>query len=114
MATGSPPARAGLIAFVRARRRALLAVFMAAELAVLLFILAQHAWPRCVPEAFGWTIFLGSYPWSLPWVATDGDDVAVTMAAITIAFAINVVLVTVLAWYAFSRWRAPVQNDGIR
>lgn len=114
MATGSPAPRGGLIAFVRARRRALLAVFMAAELAVLLFILAQHAWPRSVPQAFGWTIFLGSYPWSLPWAAGDGDPVAVTMAAITIAFALNAVLVTVLAWYAFSRWRAPVQNNGVR
>ncbi len=113
MATGSPTQRAGLIAFVRARRRGLLAVFMGAELAVLIFILAQHAWPRSVPEAFGWTIFLGSYPWSLPWLATDSDEVAVTMAVITVAFAINVVLVTALAWYACSRWRAPVQNDGV-
>jgi hypothetical protein len=113
MATGSPSARAGLIAFVRARRRALLAVFMAAELAVLLFILAQHAWPRSVPEAFGWTIFLGSYPWSLPWLALDSDEVAVTMAVITVAFAVNVVLATALGWYACSRWRAPVQDNGV-
>ena len=113
MATGSPSAHPGLIAFVRARRRALLAVFMGAELAVLLFILAQHAWPRSVPEAFGWTIFLGSYPWSLPWLATDSNEVAATMAVITIAFALNVVLATAIAWYAWSRRRAPVQNNGV-
>lgn len=98
----APRGRSGLIAFVRERRAALLAVFMGAEVAVLAFVLAEHAWPRSVPEVFGWTIFLGSYPWSLPWLAVGRDDVAVTMAVLAAAFALNVVLATAVAWYAWS------------
>lgn len=105
MAARAPDAGAGLIAFVRARRRALLAVFMAAELAVLLLLAAENAWPRSVPEAFGWAVFLGSYPWSLPWLALGREDVAITMIVVTAAFALNVVIAAALAAYAWSRWR---------
>jgi hypothetical protein len=105
MAARPPRARASLIAFVRARRRALLAVFMGAELAVLLLVAAENAWPRAIPEAFGWAVFLGSYPWSLPWLAAGKDDIAWTMIVVTAAFSLNVVLLAIAAGYAWSRWR---------
>ena len=95
-----------MIAFLRARRTALLAVFMAAELAVLLFVLAERAWPRAVPPPLGWTIYLGSYPWSLPWLASGSEEVGITMAVITAGFGLNVALVTAVAWYAARRARA--------
>lgn len=94
-----------MIAFVRRRRRTLLAVFLGAELAVFVLLAAENAWPRAIPEAFGWTVFLGSYPWSLPWLALARDDVAVTMMVVTAAFALNVVLLAAAAGYAWSRWR---------
>ena len=97
--------RTGLIAFVRSRRRALLAVFLGAELAVLLLVAAENAWPRAIPEAFGWTVYLGSYPWSLPWLAVGADALAWTMIVVTAAFALNVVLLAIAAGYAWSRWR---------
>ncbi len=83
---------------LRARRTALLAVFLAAEVAVLLFVLAENAWPREVPEALGWTIYLGSFPWSLAWLATGSEEIGITMAVISAAFGLNVVIVTVVAW----------------
>ena len=96
---------ARLIAFLRQRRPALLAVFMAAELAVLFFVLAQHVWPRAVPEAVGWTVYFGSYPWALAWLAADREEPAATMAIVSACFALNITLVAALAWYAASRWK---------
>lgn len=102
-----------MIAFLRTRRTALLAVFMAAELAVMLFLLALHAWPRSVPEFLGWAIYFGSYPWSMPWLAHDPDDVPVTMIVITSAFGLNVVLATALGWYGWSRRRGASRGAGL-
>lgn len=89
----------GLLSFLRARRTALLSVFLGAQIAVLLFVLAENAWPREVPEALGWTIYLGSYPWSLAWLAADSEQVGITMAVIAASFGLNVVIVVALAWF---------------
>ena len=92
-----------MIAFLRARRTALLAVFMLALLAVLLFIGAQHAWPRSVPEAIGWTVYYGSWPWSLPWIG-DVAPTAASVVALACSFAFNVTLAVLIVWFALS-WR---------
>lgn len=94
-----------MIAFLKPRKTILLAVFMLAELAVLLFLGAQHLWPRSVPAAIGWVVFFGSYPWSLPWLAVGRDEIAATMAILTFCFALNVVAATAVLWYFWSRWR---------
>jgi hypothetical protein len=91
-----------VIAFLRARRTAVLAVFMLALLAVLLFIGAQHAWPRSVPEAFGWAVYYGSWPWSLPWLG-DVAPTGATVVALACSFALNVTLAVLLVWFALSR-----------
>ena len=72
--------------------RRFLAVFLAAEVAVLAFVLAEHAWPRGVPDAFGWIILFGSYPWSLPWIAESPEAPATAMAVVAAAFALNVAI----------------------
>jgi len=77
---------------------------MAGVLAVLLFLLAQRAWPRGVPEAVGWAVYFGTYPWSLPWLAQELDAPAATMVVLAASFALNVTLVAAIAWYAFARW----------
>ena len=94
---------ASLIAFLRKRRPALLAVFMAGELAVLLFLLAEQAWPRAVPEALGWTVYFGTWPWALAWLAQDRDAPAATLAILSASFALNVTLVVAIGWYAIER-----------
>jgi hypothetical protein len=76
---------------------------MAGELAVLLFLLAQQAWPRALPEAVGWTVYFGTYPWALAWLAGDRDAPAATMAILSASFALNVTLVVAIAWYAIER-----------
>ena len=91
------------LSFLRERRTALLSVFLAAEIAVLAFVLAENAWPREVPEALGWAIYLGSFPWSLPWA--DGENPPVTMIAIAASFGVNVVIVAMVGWYAAGRMK---------
>ncbi|HET9471963.1 MAG TPA: hypothetical protein VFO24_12730, partial [Usitatibacter sp.] len=91
----------------RAGRRGFLAAFLGAELAVLAFVWAEHAWPRAVPEAFGWTIYFGSYPWSLPWLATSAENPATAMAVVAAAFAFNVAIAASAAGWAWRRYRAP-------
>jgi hypothetical protein len=91
----------------RAGRRRFLAAFLAAEVAVFAFVLAEHAWPREVPEAFGWTIYLGSYPWSLPWLSTSAEEPARAMAIVAAAFALNVAIVASAAAWAWRRYRVP-------
>lgn len=102
MGARPPSPRARVSGFARAGRRRFLAAFLAAEAAVLAFMLAQRAWPRDVPEAFGWTIYLGSYPWSLPWIGAE--DPAATLA-IAAAFALNVAIVATAAAWAWRRYR---------
>ena len=92
-----------VLSFLRKRRTALLSVFLAAEIAVLAFVLAENAWPRAVPEALGWAIYLGSFPWSLPWA--DGENPPVTMVAIAASFGVNVVIVAMVGWYAAGRMK---------
>lgn len=91
------------LSFLRERRTALLSVFLAAEVAVLLFVLAENAWPREVPEVLGWAIYLGSYPWSLPWA--DGEDPPVTMIAIAASFGANVVIASAIVWGIVGRMK---------
>lgn len=93
------------LSFLRERRTALLSVFLAAEIAVLAFVLAENAWPREVPEALGWTIYFGSFPWSLPWA--DAEDPPVTMIAIAASFGVNVVIAAAVGWYAAGRMKRP-------
>jgi len=107
MGAGPPPARAGVRGLARAGRRFFLAAFLAAELAVLAFVLAEHAWPRDVPEALGWAIYFGSYPWSLPWLAASGENPAATMAIVAAAFALNVAIGASAAGWAWTRCRPP-------
>lgn len=76
---------------------------MAGELVVLLFLLAQRAWPRGIPEAVGWAVYFGTFPWSLPWLAQDRDAPAATMVILSASFALNVTLVTAIGWYAAER-----------
>jgi hypothetical protein len=102
-----PPVRARLTGLVRAGRRRFLTAFLAAEVAVLAFVLAEHAWPRGVPEAFGWTIYFGSYPWSLPWLATSDENPAAAMAIVAAAFALNVAIAASASSWAWKRYRAP-------
>ncbi|HUJ00024.1 MAG TPA: hypothetical protein VLY46_07295 [Usitatibacter sp.] len=100
----------GFLSFLRARRTALLSVFLGAEVAVLLFVLAENAWPREVPAALGWTIYLGSFPWTRAWLAAGSENVGLTMAVIAASFGLNVVIVGAIAWYAAGRMakeRAP-------
>lgn len=105
MGARPPPLRTGLKGLARAGRRRFLAAFLAAEVAVLAFVLAQHAWPRGVPEAFGWTIYFGSYPWSLPWLATSAEEPATAMAIVAAAFALNVAIAASAAHWAWKRYR---------
>ena len=102
-----PPVRARLSVLARAGRRRFLAAFLAAEVAVFGFVLAEHAWPRGVPEAFGWTIYFGSYPWSLPWLATSDENPAAAMAIVAAAFAFNVAIAASVAAWAWNRYRMP-------
>ena len=85
-----------ILSFLRERRTALLSIFLAAQIAVLLFVLAENAWPREVPEALVWAIYLGSYPWSLPWA--DGENPPVAMIAIAASFGANVVIASAIVW----------------
>jgi hypothetical protein len=86
------------LALLRSRRTALLFVFLAAEVFVLLSLLAQQAWPRAVPAALGWTIFLGTYPWSLAWLAVGSEDPGITMAVLAACFGLNATLLAALGW----------------
>ena len=87
---------------------------MAAELAVLAFVQAQHLWPRAIPEVVGWALYFGTYPWSLAWLAADRDAPAATMAILSASFALNVTLVAALAWYAVARRSARRQAEHAR
>jgi len=105
MGAHAPPRGARLKGLVRAGRRRFLAAFLAAEVAVLAFVLAEHAWPRDVPEAFGWAIYFGSYPWSLPWIASSAEEPATAMAVVAAAFALNVAIAASAACWAWTRYR---------
>lgn len=85
--------------FLRTRRTALLSTFLAAEAAVLLFVLAEQAWPRAMPAALGWTLYLGTYPWSLPWLARESEQPGITMAVLAACFGLNVTLLVALGWF---------------
>lgn len=74
-------------------------MFLAAEVAVLLFVLAEHASPRAVPAVLGWAIFLGSYPWSLPWLALESEQPGITMAVLAACFGLNVTLLAAFGWF---------------
>jgi hypothetical protein len=105
MGARPPPARTGVKALGAAARRRFLAAFLAAEVAVFAFVLAEHAWPRDVPEALGWTIYFGSYPWSLPWLAASAEEPARAMAIVAAAFALNVAIASSAAGWAWTRYR---------
>ena len=93
------------LAFPRSRRTALLSVFLAAEAFVLLSLLAQHAWPRAMPAALGWSIYLGTYPWTLAWLAWGSEDPGITMAVLAACFGLNVTLLAALGWLVVRRRR---------
>lgn len=90
-----------MIAFARANRAILSAVFCIAALSVLALSTVNHFWPEYTGESWGWMMLFACLPWSVMAAAVPGWFGVIILA---LGFGVNVVIVTTVGWYVISWW----------